>query len=102
VHDLKLSLSKDGSVTFDVRAKPDAKRSAVMGVREGALDVKVAAHPVDGAANEELVVVLASALGVPRRNVQLVRGASSRAKRVGVSGLAVDEVRARLLAHVVK
>jgi uncharacterized protein (TIGR00251 family) len=95
-NDLKLSVSKDGAVTFEVRAKPNAKRSAITGVREGALEVRVAAQPVDGAANEELIAVLASALGVPRRDVRVVHGTSSRIKRVEVRGLGVDEVRARL------
>jgi uncharacterized protein len=96
--DLRLSLSKDGAVTFEVRAKPNAKRSAIAGVREGALEVRVAAPPVDGAANEELVSVLASALGVPRRDVQLVHGTTSRAKRVQVRGLGLEEVRMKLQA----
>jgi uncharacterized protein (TIGR00251 family) len=100
--DLKLSLSRDDVVTFEVRAKPNARRSAVVGVREGALEVRVAAVPVDGAANDELVEVLASALGVPRRDVQLVHGTSSRIKRVEVRGLGLEEVRARLVAHGVE
>jgi uncharacterized protein len=95
-HDLKLSVSKDGAVTFGVRATPNAKKSAITGVREGALEVRVAAEPVDGAANDELVATLALALDVPRRDVHVVRGASSRIKRVEVRGLGVDEVRARL------
>ena len=65
-------------------------------MREGAIEVRIAAAPVDGAANDELVATLASALGVPRRDVYLVRGASSRSKRVEVRGLGIDEVRARL------
>jgi hypothetical protein len=93
---LKLSVSKDGAVTFGVRAKPSAKRSGITGVREGALEVHVAAAPVDGAANDELMAVLASALGVPRRDVHLVHGTSSRIKRVEVRRLGIDEVRARL------
>jgi uncharacterized protein (TIGR00251 family) len=97
-HELKLSLSRNCAVTFEVRAKPNAKRSAIAGVREGALEVRLAALPVDGAANDELVAVLASALGVPRRDVHLVQGASSRIKRVEVSGLCIEEVRTRLVA----
>jgi hypothetical protein len=93
---LKLSVSKDSAVTFEVRAKPNAKRSAITGVRDGALEVRVAAPPVDGAANDELIATLALALGVPRRDVHVVRGTSSRIKRVEVRGLGVDEVRARL------
>jgi uncharacterized protein (TIGR00251 family) len=95
-HDLKLSVSKDGAVTFEVRAKPNAKKSAIAGVREGALEVRVAAPPLDGAANDELVATLASVLGIPRRDVHLVHGTSSRIKRIEVHGLSVDEVRARL------
>src|SRR5262245_16148942 len=65
---------KDGGVRFEVRAKPRAKKSAVMGVKAGALWVSLAAPPVDGAANAELVSLLAAQLGVPRRDVMLVRG----------------------------
>ena len=83
-------------MTFGVRAKPNAKRSAIAGVREGALEVRLAATPIDGAANDELVAVLASALGVPRRDVQLAHGGSSRIKRIEVRGLHVEEVRTRL------
>lgn len=95
--ELKVSLSKNGAVTFEVRAKPNAKKSAIAGVREGALEVRVAAPPVDGAANDELIAVLASAFGVPRRDVHLVHGTSSRIKRVEVRGLRVEEVRTRLV-----
>ena len=83
-------------MTFEVRAKPNAKKSAVMGVREGALEVRVAAPPVDGAANDELVQFLAATLGVPRRHVRLVHGSGSRIKRVEVYGLGVEDVRKRL------
>jgi uncharacterized protein YggU (UPF0235/DUF167 family) len=51
---------------------------------------------VDGAANQELIATLAAALGVPKRDVTLVGGASSRAKLVEVKGLTEAEVRARL------
>jgi uncharacterized protein (TIGR00251 family) len=93
---LKLTVAKDGSVTVDVRAKPNAKKSAITQEREGALEVRVAAPPVDGAANDELLRFLAATLGVPRRDVRLVRGTSSRLKRVEVHGLRVEDVRARL------
>lgn len=94
--ELRISGSGDGPVTFDVWAKPNARKSAVTGVRDGALEVRLAAAPVDGAANEELVTFLAGRLGVPRGRVRLVRGTSSRAKRVQIDGLRVEEVRARL------
>lgn len=83
-----------------VLAKPNARRSAVLDVRADEVVVALAAPPVDGAANEELVRVVAAALGVPRRDVAVVRGASSRKKLLEVDGLDADEARRRLAAAV--
>jgi uncharacterized protein (TIGR00251 family) len=93
---LRLVVTREGGVRFDVLAKPRSRTSRVTGVRESALVVQLAAPPVDGAANAELVATLAAALSVPRRDVVLVRGESARNKLVEVRGLAVAEVRARL------
>jgi uncharacterized protein (TIGR00251 family) len=93
---VKLATTRDGAVRFEVRARPRARASRLMGAREGALVVQIAAPPVDGAANAELLATLAAALAVPRRDVVLVRGESGRAKVVEVRGLAEAEVRARL------
>jgi uncharacterized protein YggU (UPF0235/DUF167 family) len=67
-------------------------------VRDGALVVHLAAPPVDGAANTELVSTLAGALCVAMRHIALVRGETSRVKVVEVRGLAATEVRSRLAA----
>lgn len=83
-------------MTLRVFAKPRASRSRVLGVREGALEISLAAPPVDGAANQELVATLARALGVPRRQVELVRGDTSKHKLVRVQGLGVSALRERL------
>ena len=56
----------------------------------------MSAPPVEGAANEALVEVLARALDLPRRAVTLVSGEHGRAKRVRIEGLTLDDVRARL------
>jgi uncharacterized protein (TIGR00251 family) len=87
---------RDGAVRLAVHAKPRSRRSRVAGIREGALVVELAAPPVDGAANEELIATLAAALGVPKRSVILAGGASSRSKLVDVRGLTEGEVRERL------
>ena len=81
------------SVRFAVRVQPRAARSTVEGVRDGALRVRLAAPPVDGAANEELVRLLARRLGVARRDVSIVGGATSRSKLVDVRGVSVEAVR---------
>jgi uncharacterized protein len=81
---------------FAVRVKPRASRSAIGGVREDAVEVSVNAPPVDGAANDEVVRVLAAALGVPRRQVAVVAGEKGRRKVIEVAGLGADDVRQRL------
>jgi uncharacterized protein (TIGR00251 family) len=92
-----VKLVSDGeAVRFSVHAKPRAKKTGIRGERGEALEIAVAAPPVEGAANDELVRTLAEALAVPRRDVRIVRGEGSRSKVVEVRGLGVDEVRARL------
>jgi uncharacterized protein (TIGR00251 family) len=88
----------DDVARFGVRAKPRASKSRVVGVKEGALEVAVAAPPVDGQANEEIVATLARALGVPRSSVVISKGASGKNKVIAVRGLTEAELRARLAA----
>ena len=76
-----------GGVRFTVRVQPRASRSEVVGAHGGALKVRLQAPPVDGAANAALVDLLAESLGVPRRAVRIVAGASSRSKTVDVDGV---------------
>ncbi|HEY2509773.1 MAG TPA: DUF167 domain-containing protein [Polyangiaceae bacterium] len=85
-----------GTVRISVRAKPRAKKSAVLKADGLTVDVALAAPPVDGAANEELLAVLAEALGIPKRALALVVGASSKSKVVAVEGMAEGDVVARL------
>ena len=75
---------RDGALVFTVRVVPRASRSQVAGEQDGALRVRVAAPPVDGAANEELVRTLARALNVPARDVEITSGHSSKLKQVRV------------------
>ena len=97
---VKLALTREGAVRFEVLARPRAHASRVATVRGGALVVQVTAAPADGAANEELVATLAQALSVPKRQVEIARGASSRTKLVDVTGLPIDEVARRLLEAI--
>jgi uncharacterized protein len=84
-----------------VRVKPRAARSRVVSVG-GVVEVAVAAPPVDGEANEELVRFLASVLGVGRRNVEIVSGAHGRTKLLRIRGLTGVELTSRLSAGETK
>lgn len=84
--------ARPGGVRFPVRVQPRASRTEVAGTQQGALKVRLQAPPVDGAANEALVDFLAESLGVPRRMVRIVSGATSRTKVVEVTGVDVAAV----------
>jgi len=79
-------VEKDGVVTFSVRVVPRASRSEIVGEHDGALRVRIAAPPVDGAANEELVRLLARAFEVPRSAIEISAGHASKLKTVRVTG----------------
>jgi uncharacterized protein (TIGR00251 family) len=87
--------ARDGSIVVDVRVIPRSAKSGPAGTRGGALLVRLHAPPVEGAANAELVALLAAALAVPRAAVSIVSGERSRDKRVRVSGIdrATAEIR---------
>jgi uncharacterized protein (TIGR00251 family) len=87
---------RPGGVRISVRVQPRASRTEIAGVHGEALKVRLAAPPVDGAANEALVIFLTDRFAVPRRAITIVSGAQSRAKVVEVAGLTAADVR-RLL-----
>ena len=80
-----------------VRVQPRASADAVVGEREGAIAIRLKAPPVDGQANAALIKFLARRLGLPQRDLQLVRGAGSREKWIRVQGLTAAAVRLALL-----
>lgn len=84
------------AVRIPVRVQPRASRSAVEGQHGGAWRVRVQAPPVEGAANEAVCELLARVLGVPRRQVRVVAGASARSKVVEVADSVAEEVLTRL------
>jgi uncharacterized protein (TIGR00251 family) len=90
--------ARDSGVRVAVHVQPRASRSEIVGLRGTALKVRLQAPPVEGAANDALVALLAERLGVPRRAVRVVAGAASRAKTVEIEGTTEAAVRA-LIAH---
>jgi uncharacterized protein (TIGR00251 family) len=79
---------------FLVRVIPRAKHTVCTGFRDDALVVRVAAPPVEGAANEALIDYFAHALHVPRRAIQILSGDRGRQKRLVIAGVTADEIRA--------
>lgn len=76
-----------GGVELSVLVQPRASRSRIVGPHGDALKIQLAAPPVEGQANAALVELVAKQLGVPRRQVEVVSGESSRRKRVRVTGV---------------
>lgn len=70
---------------LDVSVVPNAKRTALDGLHDGALRLRLAAPPVDGKANQCLIEWLADQLGCPQRGIGLRRGASARRKQLAVA-----------------
>lgn len=79
-----------------VKAVPGAKRTELAGVLGDRLKVRVSQPPEDGKANRAIRELLAARLGVRASDVEIVRGISNAEKVVRVTGLSVDELRAKL------
>ncbi|MEO8469928.1 MAG: DUF167 domain-containing protein [Chloroflexota bacterium] len=78
-----------------VRVTPRAGRDAIEGVVDGRLRVRVAASPVDGAANAAVERLIAEELGMPPSSVRTIRGAAARLKVVAVTGLTRETIAGR-------
>jgi hypothetical protein len=81
-----------------IKVHPRARRSAFAGRLGEAWKLDLAAPPVDGKANEECIRYLAEWAGVPRSQVRIVTGATSRRKLVEIEGMAQADADARLSA----
>jgi len=86
-----------GGVRLAIRVTPRAKRDAIAGIvldagGRPALAVRLAAPPVDGAANKALIAFLATALNVPKSAIAIVSGETGRRKIVRVAGLSAEAI----------
>jgi uncharacterized protein len=86
--------AKSTRLTLTLHIQPGAKKTEIVGEHGGALKIKIAAAPLDGAANEALLKFLARTFGVPRQRVQLKAGASNRRKVIDILNpvIPVDQV----------
>ena len=83
-------------VRIDVHVQPRASRTEIVGVHDTRLKIRLVSPPVDGAANAELVAFIAERIGVPKANVRVVAGGSSRRKVVEVEASSEQIVREKL------
>ena len=93
-------LEEDGKLILKVQVVPRASRSEIVGEHAGALRVRLAAPPVDGAANEELVRLISHALKVPRSAVEIISGHSSKRKLIRLSGVYYSDLLSLLRAEI--
>ena len=77
---------KSRGLTFAVRVVPRASRSEIAGEYNGALRVRIAAPPVEGAANRELIKLLAKSFKLPQNAVEIISGANAKSKIVRIHG----------------
>ncbi len=88
--------SQGRDVFLSVKVQPRASRNELGGLHGSELKLAVTAPPVDSAANQAVVEFLAAALGLPRRNVTLVRGQTSRHKVLRLDGITAEAAAAKL------
>ena len=92
---MPLAITEDaGGITFEVQVVPRASRDRIGPVVGDRLKVQLAAPPVDGAANEALVRLVAEKLEVPKRQIRILRGETGRKKLLRVEGATASRLRA--------
>ncbi|MCD6393128.1 MAG: DUF167 domain-containing protein [Planctomycetes bacterium] len=82
----------DGRVVFRVKVVPGSSRTAVRGLLDGMLKVKVAAAAEKGKANDCLIVFVAKELGVKKKAIEIVKGNTNPVKQLAVDGVSVEYV----------
>lgn len=87
----------EGGAAFAVRVVPRSSKNEIVGLQGNALKIRVTAPPVEGAANEAIIALLAKKLRVPKSKMEIAAGAASRQKMVCVIDLLPEEVERRLL-----
>ncbi len=88
--------SREAGTVIALYVQPRSSKTEVSGLHDGALRLRVAAPPVDGEANAEIIAFLGKRLGVAKASIHIVSGESGRRKRVLIDGLAPAEVELRL------
>ena len=80
------------SATIAVRVQPRASKNSITRLADGSFKIRLTAPPVDGAANEALIALLAEALHVSRSAIDIVSGHTARDKRISLTGMSLEEI----------
>lgn len=95
-----VTINKSGEIVIRIHAKPGAKQNGITDISADAIGVQIAAPPVDGEANTELVKYLSKVLQLRKSDVSLDRGSKSREKIVLVAKNSIDIERAKQLIKI--
>lgn len=74
-----------------MRVVPRASKSEIVGELDGVLKIRIASPPVDGAANAELIKLLAKTLNIPKSSVEIISGQTSKTKQVKIANLKAEK-----------
>jgi uncharacterized protein (TIGR00251 family) len=86
----------DSKATLEIHLQPGAKSNEIIGFREGVLWVRVVAPPEKGRANDALIELMAKLLSLPKSDLALVRGFTSRQKVIAINGLSTEALKDKL------
>ena len=83
-------MSKD-EIILSIYLQPGAKKSEVSGMHDGQIKIKVNSPPVDGKANEALILFLSEFLNIPKSKIKIISGEKNRMKKISISGVADEK-----------
>jgi uncharacterized protein (TIGR00251 family) len=84
-------------LTISIRVIPRASRSEIVGMVEGTLKVRIAAPPVDGAANSEIIKLFSKTFGIAKSDIAIISGETSRNKRIKFANLSQSKFDEKIL-----
>lgn len=84
--------------TLTIQIQPRAKRSEVLGFTDGILKLKIAAPPIEGKANKEVIDYLSDILDIPKSNIDIEHGHTSKIKAIAINGLDRERIYERIEA----
>ncbi|MGD1278033.1 MAG: DUF167 domain-containing protein [Tepidisphaeraceae bacterium] len=90
-------IQRDAGVVLHVKVVPGSSRDRIVGPYGDGLKITVTKPPEGGAANKAVVTLLAEALGLPARNIQILRGQTGPRKDVFIRGITADALAQRLM-----